>query len=189
MVWIAGASPCNVRLPNAPPAAQGRRAPTTVRLPTAAAPHIADGQAINVSKASHRRPSWPSDCWLWTATRRHSVSLPSAHSGTHIVCAPPTLRIEQEQAPEAGKQRGRHIAHQQFRQWCGRAELSPVGELCSFDAVPAGRPASQQLVANVRGACTLRLDLKPQSPGLYALSLGLSAVIRSELSEVSVRCQ
>jgi hypothetical protein len=35
-------------------------------------------------------------------------------------------------------------------------------------------PALQQLAAIVRGADTSRLDLTPQSPGLYALSLGLS---------------
>jgi hypothetical protein len=32
----------------------------------------------------------------------------------------------------------------------------------------------QQLAVIVRGADTSRLDLTPQSPGLYALSLGLS---------------
>jgi len=34
--------------------------------------------------------------------------------------------------------------------------------------------ALQQLAAIVRGADTSRLDLTPQSPGLYAISLGLS---------------
>jgi len=59
-------------------------------------------------------------------------------------------------------------------------ELSHVGELCSFDAFVRKYglhdPALQQLAAIVRGADTSRLDLTPQSPGLYALSLGLSAV-------------
>ena len=57
-------------------------------------------------------------------------------------------------------------------------ELSHVGELCSFDAFLARYalqdPALQQLAAIVRGADTSRLELTPQSPGLYALSLGLS---------------
>jgi hypothetical protein len=59
-------------------------------------------------------------------------------------------------------------------------ELSHVGELCSFDAFLAKyelkEPALQRLATIVRGADTSRLDLTPQSPGLYALSLGLSDV-------------
>jgi hypothetical protein len=58
------------------------------------------------------------------------------------------------------------------------AELSHVGELCSFDAFLKKYdlidPALQQLAVIVRGADTSRLDLTPQSPGLYAISLGLS---------------
>ena len=57
-------------------------------------------------------------------------------------------------------------------------ELSHVGELCSFDAFLAkyglDDPALRQLAVIVRGADTSRLDLTPQSAGLYALSLGLS---------------
>ncbi len=57
-------------------------------------------------------------------------------------------------------------------------ELSHVGEQCSFDAFLAkyhlNDPAFSQLAAIVRGADTSRLDLTPQSAGLYALSLGLS---------------
>lgn len=57
-------------------------------------------------------------------------------------------------------------------------EMTHVGGLCSFDAFLAKYnltdPALQQLAAIVRGADTSRLDLTPQSPGLYALSLGLS---------------
>jgi hypothetical protein len=57
-------------------------------------------------------------------------------------------------------------------------ELSHVGELCSFDAFLTKyalvAPALQQLAVIVRGADTSRLDLAPQSAGLYALSLGLS---------------
>ena len=57
-------------------------------------------------------------------------------------------------------------------------ELSHLGELCSFDAFLAkyslDDPALKQLATIVRGADTSRLDLTPQSAGLYALSLGLS---------------
>lgn len=57
-------------------------------------------------------------------------------------------------------------------------EMTHVGDLCSFDAF-LGKyhltaPALQQLAAIVRGADTSRLELTPQSAGLYALSLGLS---------------
>jgi len=57
-------------------------------------------------------------------------------------------------------------------------ELTHVGEQCSFDAflVRYGLddPALRQLAEIVRGADTSRLELTPQSAGLYALSLGLS---------------
>ncbi|MDH4608836.1 chromate resistance protein ChrB domain-containing protein [Pseudomonas sp. BN102] len=57
-------------------------------------------------------------------------------------------------------------------------ELSHVGERCSFDAFldkyRLSDPALQQLAQIVRGADTSRLDLTPQSAGLYAISLGLS---------------
>jgi hypothetical protein len=57
-------------------------------------------------------------------------------------------------------------------------EMGHVGERCSFDAFLSKYaltdPALQQLAAIVRGADTSRLDLTPQSAGLYALSLGLS---------------
>ncbi len=57
-------------------------------------------------------------------------------------------------------------------------ELTHDGELCSFDAFlkkyGLDDPALQQLAIIVRGADTSRLDLTPQSAGLYALSLGLS---------------
>ena len=59
-------------------------------------------------------------------------------------------------------------------------EMTHVGDLCSFDAFLSKYeltdPALDQLAAIVRGADTSRLDLTPQSPGLYALSLGLSQV-------------
>ena len=58
-------------------------------------------------------------------------------------------------------------------------EFSHVGELCSFDAFlekyELDDPALQQLAVVVRGADTSRLDLTPQSAGLFAISLGLSA--------------
>jgi len=57
-------------------------------------------------------------------------------------------------------------------------EMSHVGELCSFDAFlkkyDLSEPALQRLAAIVRGADTSRLELTPQSAGLYAISLGLS---------------
>ncbi|EJM21755.1 hypothetical protein PMI21_00481 [Pseudomonas sp. GM18] len=57
-------------------------------------------------------------------------------------------------------------------------ELTHEGELCSFDAFlkkyQLSEPALQQLAKIVRGADTSRLDLTPQSAGLYAISLGLS---------------
>ena len=57
-------------------------------------------------------------------------------------------------------------------------ELTHRGDLCSFDAFLAKydltEPALQQLAVIVRGADTARLDLTPQSAGLYALSIGLS---------------
>src|ERR1035437_877464 len=63
-------------------------------------------------------------------------------------------------------------------------EYSHVGELCSFDAFVAKHhltaPALLQLAPIVRGADTSRLDLTPQSAGLYALSLGLSQVFHDD---------
>lgn len=57
-------------------------------------------------------------------------------------------------------------------------EMTHVGDQCSFDAFLKKHhlddPALQQLAAIVRGADTSRLDLTPQSAGLYAISLGLS---------------
>ena len=57
-------------------------------------------------------------------------------------------------------------------------EMTHVGELCSFDAFLGkyrlGDPALHDLARIVRGADTSRLDLTPQSAGLYAISLGLS---------------
>lgn len=59
-------------------------------------------------------------------------------------------------------------------------ELGHVGDLCSFDAFliryRLDDPALRRLAVIVRGADTARLDLTPQSAGLHAISLGLSAV-------------
>ena len=59
-------------------------------------------------------------------------------------------------------------------------EMTHDGELCSFDAFvrkyELTQPALGQLATIVRGADTSRLELTPQSAGLYALSLGLSKV-------------
>jgi len=57
-------------------------------------------------------------------------------------------------------------------------ELTHVGEQCSFDTFVAKygltEPALQRLALIVRGADTSRLDLAPEAPGLFAISLGLS---------------
>jgi rhodanese-related sulfurtransferase len=61
----------------------------------------------------------------------------------------------------------------------GAEPFSHDGELCSFDAFlkvyGISDPALDALALIVRGADTARLELAPQSPGLLALSLGLSA--------------
>ena len=57
-------------------------------------------------------------------------------------------------------------------------ELSHVGERCSFDAFldkyRLTDAALATLAVIVRGADTSRLDLAPEAPGLFAISLGLS---------------
>jgi hypothetical protein len=57
-------------------------------------------------------------------------------------------------------------------------ELGHVGERCSFDAFLAkyglDDPALDHMATIVRGADTSRLDLTPESAGLYAISVGLS---------------
>jgi hypothetical protein len=63
-------------------------------------------------------------------------------------------------------------------------ELTHVGELCSFDAFlkryRLDDPVLFHLAVIVRGADTSRLDLAPQSAGLYAISLGLSATMTND---------
>ena len=63
-------------------------------------------------------------------------------------------------------------------------ELTHVGELCSFDAFLAKYAltdaALQRVAVIVRGADTSRLDLTPQSAGLFAISLGLSATFADD---------
>jgi rhodanese-related sulfurtransferase len=60
----------------------------------------------------------------------------------------------------------------------GAEPFSHEGERCSFDAFLSvfglEDPALDRLALIVRGADTSRLDLTPQSSGLFALSLGLS---------------
>ena len=62
--------------------------------------------------------------------------------------------------------------------------MTHVGELCSFDAFIAKHaltdPALHKLAQIVRGADTARLDLTPQSAGLYAISQGLSRVFADD---------
>ena len=69
--------------------------------------------------------------------------------------------------------------------------MSHVGEQCSFDAFLAkyglSDPALQQLATIVRGADTSRLDLAPQSAGLYAISLGLSQVFADDHRDAAPR--
>lgn len=59
-------------------------------------------------------------------------------------------------------------------------ELGHVGDRCSFDAFlrkyRLDDPPLQRLAVIVRGADTSRLDLAPESTGLYAISSGLSRV-------------
>jgi hypothetical protein len=63
-------------------------------------------------------------------------------------------------------------------------EFSHVGEKCSFDAFleryNLRDPALHRLALIVRGADTSRLDMTPQSAGLFAISLGLSAVFADD---------
>lgn len=63
-------------------------------------------------------------------------------------------------------------------------ELTHEGELCSFDAFlkkyELTDPALLQLATIVRGADTSRLALTAQSSGLYAISLGLSALFADD---------
>jgi hypothetical protein len=63
-------------------------------------------------------------------------------------------------------------------------ELTHDGAYCSFDAFLAKyqltHPALARLAVIVRGADTSRLNLTPQSAGLFAISLGLSAVFADD---------
>jgi hypothetical protein len=63
-------------------------------------------------------------------------------------------------------------------------ELSHVGPLCSFDAFlkkyALDDPALQDLAIIVRGADTGHPELSPQSPGLLAVSLGLSRIFADD---------
>ena len=63
-------------------------------------------------------------------------------------------------------------------------ELSHVGPLCSFDAFLAkyglDDPALRDLAIIVRGADTGHPELSSQSPGLLAVSLGLSRIFADD---------
>jgi hypothetical protein len=63
-------------------------------------------------------------------------------------------------------------------------EYGHHGEKCSFDAFVERHhlvdPAMRRLAEIVRGADTGRPDLTPQSPGLLAISQGLSATIADD---------
>ncbi len=63
-------------------------------------------------------------------------------------------------------------------------ELSHDGELCSFDTFlkhyKLSDPALQQIARIVRGADTSRFDLAPPAAGLFAISLGLSAIFTDD---------
>jgi hypothetical protein len=63
----------------------------------------------------------------------------------------------------------------------GAEPFAHDGELCSFDAFirhyALNDPALHRLALIVRGADTARHDLAPQSSGLHAISLGLSAIV------------
>jgi len=63
-------------------------------------------------------------------------------------------------------------------------KFSHVGDKCSFDAFIAeyklDAPGLDTLAEIVRGADTSRLDLTPQSSGLFAISLGLSHLYQDD---------
>jgi hypothetical protein len=63
-------------------------------------------------------------------------------------------------------------------------KFTHVGEKCSFDAFIAEygltAPGLDRLADIVRGADTSRLDLTPQSAGLFAVSLGLSDIFADD---------
>ena len=63
-------------------------------------------------------------------------------------------------------------------------ELGHEGELCSFDAFlkkyGLTDPALQQIALIVRGADTSGHDLAPQCSGLFAISIGLSALFEDD---------
>ncbi|KRB79505.1 chromate resistance protein ChrB domain-containing protein [Noviherbaspirillum sp. Root189] len=63
-------------------------------------------------------------------------------------------------------------------------EMSHVGDHCSFDAFlkkyDLTDPVLGQLAGIVRGADTSKLELTPESAGLYAISMGLSATFKDD---------
>jgi len=63
-------------------------------------------------------------------------------------------------------------------------ELGNVGDLCRFDAFVRkyglNKPGLARLALIVRGADTSRLDLRPESAGLYATSVGLARTFAND---------
>jgi len=63
-------------------------------------------------------------------------------------------------------------------------ELGHEGELCSFDTFlrkyGLDDPALRRIAVIVRGADTSRHDLAPQCAGLFAISIGLSALFADD---------
>jgi hypothetical protein len=91
------------------------------------------------------------------------------------------LYVPAAEVVEAGRARGAipydvpgvHFTHR-----------GPEGELCSFDALVTdcglGDPCLHAVASIVRGADTGKPELTPQSPGLMAVSLGLSHNFRDD---------
>jgi len=67
-------------------------------------------------------------------------------------------------------------------------ELGHHGDRCSFDAFlekyQLHDPALLKLAEIVRGADTGRLDLAPEAPGLYAVSIGLSKTFADDYEQL-----
>ena len=88
------------------------------------------------------------------------------------------IYVPQDQVRKAGEE------HDAVPYDISDVEFSHDGDLCSFDAFlrvyRLRDPALMELAAIVRGADTGRLDLAPQSPGLLAVSLGLSRLFNDD---------
>ena len=146
-------------------------------------------------RSRHRRaaPGWRYRKWrsLGLPTRRKLGATPSQWVTRHrpkvdrIAC--PWL-VRRFVDPEAAFYYLPPAQIGAFAAWSGAipydvegAEFGHVGECCSFDAFlkifAIADPALDRLALIVRGADTGKPELTPQSPGLLALSHGLSATI------------